>query len=105
MRQASHCRRVSIGASAPAPPPAPATAHQAGAAAGDDLKVRELDLKRDSAAANTGALAVAPHLVDDLLKRVPRRFVGEEIDGKRVLGPNGFAYPVGADGPLMRLIG
>ena len=50
---------------------------------------------------NAGALAVTPYLVDDLLKHVPRRFVGEKIDGKRVLGPNGFAYPVGADGPLV----
>src|SRR6266478_2853238 len=40
------------------------------------------------------ALAVAPHLVDDLSKRVPRGFVGEEIGGKRVLGSDGFSYPV-----------
>jgi len=34
-------------------------------------------------------------------KRVPRRFVGEEIDGKGVLRTDGFAYPVGAHGPLV----
>ena len=45
--------------------------------------------------------AVAPHLVDGLSQRIPRRFVGEEIDGKRVFCPDGFAYPVGADGPLV----
>ena len=37
-----------------------------GAAARDELEVRELHLERDGAAANTGALAVSPHLVDDL---------------------------------------
>ena len=75
--------------------------HLTGAAARNDLKVGELDLERDSAAANAGALAVAPHLVDDLSKRVPRRFGGEEIDRKCVLGADGFAYPVGADRPLV----
>ena len=49
-----------------------------GAAARDNLKVGELELERDGTAANAGALAVAPHLVDDLLKRVPRGFVREE---------------------------
>ena len=75
--------------------------HLTGAAARNDLKVTELDLERDRAAANAGALAIAPDLVDNLSKRIPRHFVGEEIGGKRVLGPNGFAYPVGADGPLV----
>ena len=35
-------------------------------------------------------------------KRVPRRFVGElRSAGIRVLGTDGFAYPVAADGPLV----
>src|SRR5215469_1503113 len=75
--------------------------HLTGAAAGDDLKVGELDLERDRAAANAGALALAPHLVGDFPQRIPRRFVGEEIDGKRVLGADGFTHPVGAYGPLV----
>src|SRR5438874_4885086 len=37
--------------------------HLTGAAARDDLKVGELDLERDGAAANAGALAVVPYLV------------------------------------------
>ena len=57
-----------------------------GAAARDDLKVGEFDLERDSAAANAGALAVAPYLVDDLSKRVARDFVDGEIGGECVLG-------------------
>ena len=65
------------------------------------MEVGELHLERDRAAANASALAVAPYLVDYVSKRVPRRFVGEEIDGKRVLGADGFAYTVGADGPLV----
>src|SRR5437868_8295645 len=75
--------------------------HLTGAAARDDLKIGELDLERDGAAANAGALAVVPYLVDDLSKRVPRGFVGEEIGGERVLGADGFAYPIGADGPIV----
>src|SRR6516165_2069697 len=71
------------------------------AAACDDLKVGELDLERDSAAANVGALAVVPYLVDDLAKCVPRGFVGEEIGGECVLGADGFAYPIGVDGPFV----
>ena len=51
--------------------------HLTGAAARDDLKVGELDLEGDGAAASAGALAVIPYLVDDLAKRVPRGFVGE----------------------------
>src|SRR4029077_13369707 len=57
-----------------------------GAAARNDLKVGEFDLERDGAAANAGALAVAPHLVDDLSKRAPRGFVGEEVGGEGCLG-------------------
>src|SRR6516225_4264986 len=72
-----------------------------GAAARDDLKVGELDLERHGAAANAGALAVVPYLVDDLSKRVPRGFVGEEIGGECVLGADGFAYPIGADRPFV----
>src|SRR6516162_3913196 len=75
--------------------------HLTGAAARDDLKVGELDLERDGAAASAGALAVVPYLVDNLSKRVPRGFVGEEICGERVLRADGFAYPVGADGPFV----
>src|SRR5262249_31941612 len=75
--------------------------HLAGAAARDNPKVGELDLERDGAAASAGALAVAPYLVDDLSKRVPRGFVSEEIGGERVLGADGFAYPIGADGPFV----
>jgi hypothetical protein len=72
-----------------------------GAAARNDLKVGELDLERDSAAANAGALAILPHLAGDFPKRIPRGFVGEKIGGKGVLGADGFPYPVGADGPLV----
>src|SRR5262249_47577363 len=70
-------------------------------AARDNLKVGELDLERDGAAANAGALAIAPYLVDDFSKRVSRGFVGEEIGGEGVLGADGFAYPVGADRPFV----
>src|SRR3974377_849784 len=42
--------------------------HLTSAAARDDLKVGELDLDRHGAAANAGALAVVPYLVDDLSK-------------------------------------
>jgi hypothetical protein len=49
---------------------------------------------------NTQA-AVPHHLGDDLSKRTMRGFVGEEIDGKRVLGADGFSYPVGMDRPLV----
>jgi hypothetical protein len=51
--------------------------------------------------ADTGALAVAPHLGDDLSKRIARRVVGEEIGGKRILGADGLSYPIGADRPLI----
>src|SRR5439155_10766747 len=64
-------------------------------------QVSELDLECDGTTANTGALAVPPELVDDLLESVTRGFVGEEIGGKRVLSPDGFPYPIGADGPLV----
>jgi hypothetical protein len=66
--------------------------HVTGAASRDDLKVGELDLEGDGAAANTGAPAVPPHLVDDLLKRITCGFVSEEIDRECVLGADGFAY-------------
>ena len=61
--------------------------HLTGAAAGDNLKVGELDLDRHGAAANAGALAVVAYLVDDLSKRVPRDFVGEEIGGNVFSAP------------------
>ena len=73
----------------------------AGAAPRDLLEICELDLEGDCAAAETGALAVLPHLIDDLSKHITCRFVGEEIGGKRVLGADGFACPVGPDGPLV----
>src|SRR5262249_10500627 len=72
-----------------------------GAAARDDLKIGELDLERAGTAANNEAFAVAPYLADDLAKRVPRGFVGKEIGGECVLGADGFAYPIGADGPFV----
>src|SRR6516164_4435853 len=68
--------------------------HLTGAAARDNPKVGELDLERDGAAASAGALAVTPHLIDDLAKRALRGFVGEEIGGEGVLGADGFAYPI-----------
>jgi hypothetical protein len=42
------------------------------AASRDLLEVSELDLERDCAAADTGVLAVPPHLVHDLSKRIAR---------------------------------
>jgi hypothetical protein len=45
--------------------------HLTGTAARNDLKVGELHLERDRAAANVSALAVAPYLVDYVSKRVP----------------------------------
>src|SRR5262249_3561818 len=75
--------------------------HLTGAAARDDPEVGELDLERHGAAANAGALAVVPYLVDDLAKRIARGFVDEEIGGECVLGADGFAYPIGADGPFV----
>jgi hypothetical protein len=75
--------------------------HLTSAASRDLTEVGELDLERDCAAASTGALAVSPHLVDNLSKRITRGFVGEEIGGKRVLGADGFPYPIGTDRPLI----
>jgi hypothetical protein len=46
--------------------------HQTCAASRDLLEVSELDLERDCAAADTGVLAVPPHLVHDLSKRIAR---------------------------------
>ena len=68
-----------------------------GAASRDLLEVGELDLEGDCATADTGALAVTPHLGDDLSKRITCSFVGEEIGGKRVLGADGLSYPIGSD--------
>jgi hypothetical protein len=50
--------------------------HLTGAAARYDLKVGELHLKGDSAAANTGALAIGPDLAGNFPKRISRGFVG-----------------------------
>ena len=75
--------------------------HLTGAASRDLPEVGEFDLERDCAAASTGALAVSPHFVDDLSKRITRGLVSEEIGGERVLGADGFSYPIGADGPLV----
>jgi hypothetical protein len=69
--------------------------HHTCAASRDLLEVSELDLECDCAAADTGVLAVPPHLVHDLSKRIARGFAGEEIGGKRVLGAYGFSYPIG----------
>ena len=46
-----------------------------------------------------------PDLPGNFPKRIPRGFVGEKIGGKRVLGANGFAGPVGADGPIFAPMG
>ena len=72
-----------------------------GAAAGDLPEVGELDLERDGAPANTGVLAVPPDLVDDLLQRIARSLIGEQIGRKRVFGADGFPYPIGADRPFV----
>jgi hypothetical protein len=72
-----------------------------GAASCDLLEVSEFDFECDGAPTNTGALAVPPDLVDDLSEGIPPGFVGDEIDGKRVLGSGGFPYPIGANGPLV----
>src|SRR5689334_24849415 len=65
------------------------------------MEIGELDFERDGAAANPGTCAISPYLADELAKRIPRRLVGEKIGGKRVLGADGFAYPIGPDGPLV----
>ena len=70
--------------------------HLTSAAARVDLEVGELNLEGDGAAANAGALAVAPHLVDALSQGIPRGFVGEQIGGKGVLRADGFADPMNA---------
>jgi hypothetical protein len=75
--------------------------HLTGAASRDLLEVSEFDLERDCAAAEPGALAVPPNLVDDLSQRVARRFVGEEIGGKCVLGADRFSFSISADRPLV----
>jgi len=64
--------------------------HLPGAAAGDDLKVGELHLEGDSTAANTGALAIPPHLAGDFPKRIPHGFAGEKIGGNCILGADGL---------------
>jgi hypothetical protein len=64
-------------------------------AARDLLEVGELDLEHDRAAPSTGALAVLPDLVDDLLERVTRRLVDEEVKSASSItfsGPNGWKY-------------
>ena len=53
-------------------------------ASGDLLEVGELDLERDGPPTNTGALTVPPHLVDDVLKRIARGFVGEDGVSRRL---------------------
>jgi len=58
-----------------------------GAAARNDLKVGELHLEGDSAAANSGALAIRPDLAGNIPKRIPRGFVGEKIGGNVFSAP------------------
>src|SRR5205814_8732601 len=72
-----------------------------GAASRDLPEIGVLDLHRDGAAASPGALAVAPDRVDDVPQLISSRLIGEEIDGKCILGANGLPYAVGADGPLV----
>jgi hypothetical protein len=72
-----------------------------GAAARNDLKLANFTLRVTVRAANAGALAIPPDLAGDFSKRIPGGFVGQKIDGKRVLGADGFACPVDADGPLV----
>jgi hypothetical protein len=43
-----------------------------------------------------------PDLAGNFPKRIPRGLVGEKIGGKRVLGADGFACPVGTNRPLTR---
>jgi len=43
---------------------------------------------------------VAPDLVDDVPQLISSSLVGEEINGKRVLGAYGLPYPIGSDWPL-----
>jgi hypothetical protein len=71
-----------------------------GSASGDLSEVSELYLERNGSPASAGALAVTPDLVDDVPQLIPRRVVGDEIYRKRVLGTDGFPYPIGPDGPL-----
>ena len=71
------------------------------AASRNHPEIGELDLHCDCAAANSRSLAIRPYLVDALAKRIPRRLIGEEIGGKRVLGADCFADPIGPDGPLV----
>src|SRR5204863_3825366 len=42
-----------------------------------------------------------PDRVDDVPQLISSSLVGEEIDGKRILGAHGLPYAVGADGPLV----
>src|SRR5262249_9792808 len=72
-----------------------------GAASRDLVEVSELDLERDGAPTNTRALAVLPHLVDDLLQSITGGFIVEEVSGKRVLGSHGFPYPIGTHRPFV----
>ncbi len=72
-----------------------------GTASRDHPEIGELDLECDCAAANSQSLAVRPHLVNNLAKRIPRGLVGEEIGRKRVLGADRFVDPIGADGALV----
>ena len=72
-----------------------------GAASRDHPEIGELYLECDRASASSRSLAVRPHLVDDLAKRLSRGLVREEIGGKRVLGAERFAYPIGPDGTLV----
>src|SRR5437763_15292030 len=65
--------------------------HLTGAAARDHLKVGELDLERDGAAANAGALAVVPYLVCPSVKIPKYQYVGFGFSlsarcGKRRIG-------------------
>src|SRR5579875_2939854 len=72
-----------------------------GAAAGDLSEIGKLDLQRNRASAKTVALAIPPELVDDFLQCGARGPVGEQIGGKRGLGAEGLAPPIGPHRPLV----
>ena len=74
--------------------------HLTGAASRDLPEISEFDLERDGAAASSRALALPPHLIDDLSKRITCSFVGEEIGGKVLSAPTEIAKWRALDHPL-----
>src|SRR4051794_24147202 len=65
--------------------------------AGDQGEVAELDLERNGAAGNLGALDAIPGVASDPLELRSQPFGVAQIFIERALGADGFVGPVGLD--------